>query len=145
MSLISTETVFAALFAKLSSATAFVTSGRRLVNVQDLNPEAFPAAFQVEGKQTWRFSPNSPPVLTLRASWALYTFQTDPAASPSTPINLVLDAVRAALMPPAGQVKQSLGGLVEYAAIDGDVEVFEGVLGERAVALVPITLLMPGW
>ncbi len=141
----SVESVFAALFAQLTGATAFTTSGRRLVNVQDLNPEAFPAAFQLQGKQTWRFSPNSPPVLTLRAVWALYTFQTNPAAAQSTPLNLLLDAVRTAMLPPAGGVKQSLGGLVEYAAIDGDVEIFEGVLGERAVALVPITLVMAGF
>lgn len=141
----SVESVFAALFAKLSGVATFALSGRRLVNVQDLNPEQFPAAFQLQGKQTWRFSPNAPPVLTLRATWVLYTFQTDPAAAQSTPLNLLLDAVRTAMLPPAGGVKQSLGGLVEYAAIDGDVEIFEGVLGERAVALVPITLVMAGF
>ena len=141
----SIETVFAALYTQLSGVATFATSGRRLVNVQDLNPEQFPAAFQLEGKQSWKFTPNAPPVLTLRATWVLYTFQTDPNAAQSTPLNLLLDAVRSALQPPAGQIKQTLGGLVEYAAIDGTVEIFEGVLGERAVALVPITLVMPGW
>lgn len=141
----SVETVFAALFAKLSGVATFGISGRRLVNVQDVNPEQFPAAFQLQGKQTSRFQPNAPSVLTLRATWALYTFQTDKTAPQSTPLNLLLDAVRTAMLPPAGQVRQTLGGLVEYAAIDGDVEIFEGVLGERAVALVPITLVMAGF
>ena len=140
----SIETVFAALYAKLQTIATFTTSGRRLVNVQDMNPEQFPAAFQLQGKQTWKFSPNAPPVLTLRATWVLYTFQTDPAAAQSTPLNLLLDAVRTALSP-APFVKQTLSGLVEYAAIEGDVEIFEGVLGERAVALVPIVLVMAGF
>ncbi len=141
----SIEAVFAALFAKLSGVATFATSGRRLVNVQDMQPEQFPAAFQLEGKQKWKFSPNAPPVLTLSATWVLYTFQTDPAAAQSTPLNLLLDAVRQAMQPPGGQIKQTLGALVEYAAIDGVVDIFEGVLGERAVALVPITIVMPGW
>lgn len=143
--MISTETVFAALYAKLAGVANFITAGRRLVNVQDLNPEQFPAAFQLEGKQTFKYSPNSPPVLTLRASWVLYTYQTDPTAAQSTPLNLLLDAVRTALAPTPGLIKNTLGGLVEYVAIDGDIEIFEGVLGERAVAIVPLVLVMPGF
>ncbi len=143
--MISTETVFAALYAKLAGVANFITAGRRLVNVQDLNPEQFPAAFQLQGKQSVKYSPNAPSVLTLRASWVLYTYQTDPTAAQSTPLNLLLDAVRTALAPTPGLFKNTLGGLVEYVAIDGDVEIFEGVLGERAVAIVPIVLVMAGF
>ena len=143
--MISIEAVFAALYAKLDGIANFATIDRRLMNVQDLQPEQFPAAFQVQGKQTWKFTPNSPPVLTLRATWVLYTFQSDKTASPSTPLNLLLDAARAAMQPPGGQIKQTLGGLVEFAAIQGDVDIFEGVLGERAVALLPIAIVMPGF
>ncbi len=141
----SLETVFAALYAKLTGITDFETVGRRIMNAQDLQPEQFPAAFQVQGKQTWKFTPDSPPVLTLRALWALYTFQSDKTASPSTPLNLLLDAARAAMQPPGGQIKQTLGGLVEFAAIQGDVEIFEDAQGERAIALLPIAIVMPGW
>ena len=141
----STEDVFAALFAKLSVIPGLATSSRRLANVQDLNPEQFPAAYQVEGKQTFKFTPNAPAILTLRATWVFYAFESDQTQAPSTALNLLLDSARVAMLPPAGSVVQTLSGLVEFAAIQGEVEIFEGVLGDRAVALVPIAIVMPGF
>ena len=139
------EAVFAALFAKLQSLPGLVTVSRRLRNVQDVQPEEFPAAFQLQGNQDARFSGNTPATFTWKVDWLLYVHNDDPTAAPSTDLNALIDAACALLNPPPGSARQTLGGLVEYAAIDGAIQVFEGVLGDRAVAVLPITLVLPGF
>ena len=58
----------------------------------------------------------------------------------------MIDAVLAALKPADGPiVRNTLSGTVEYAAVKGNIEVFEGVLGDRALAIVPIKILVPGF
>jgi hypothetical protein len=139
------EAVYAALFAKLQSLPGLVTVSRRLQNVQDVQPESFPAAFQIQGEQQSRYSGNTPAVFTWKADWLLYVHDSDPTTAPSTQLNNLIDAATALLTPGPGQPRQSLGGLVEYCAIDGSVQVFEGVLGDRAVAVLPITIVLPGF
>lgn len=145
MSRATREAVYAALFAKLQALPGVVTASRRLRNVQDVQPECFPAAFQLQGNQDARFSGANPTTNTWRADWLLYAYDDDPTAAPSTKLNAMIDDAVALLAPPPGFDKQTLGGLVEYAAIDGSIQVFEGVLGDRAVAVLPITLVLPGF
>jgi hypothetical protein len=145
MSRASRESVYAALFAKLQSLPGLVTVSRRLQNVQDVAPESFPAAFQLQGEQSAKFSGNTPAVFTWKADWLLYVHNDDPTSAPSTSLNTLIDAASALLNPPPGQNKQTLGGLVEYCAIDGPVQVFEGVLGDRAVAILPISIVLAGF
>jgi hypothetical protein len=145
MSRATREAVYAALFAKLQTLPGIVTVSRRLQNVQDVQPESFPAAFQLQGKQQAKFSGAMPTTNTWRADWLLYAYNDDPASAPSIQLNSMVDAAVALLTPAPAFDKQSLGGLVEYCAIDGDIEVFEGVLGNRAVAVIPITIVLPGF
>lgn len=145
MSRATREAVYAALFAKLQTLPGIVTVSRRLQNVQDVQPESFPAAFQLQGEQQSRYSGNTPSVFTWKADWLLYAHSDDPTVPPSTQLNTLIDAACALLDPPPGQNKQSLGGLVEYCAIDGSIQVFEGVLSDRAVAILPISIVLPGF
>lgn len=145
MSRATREAVYAALFAKLQSLPGLVTASRRLRNVQDVQPEEFPAAFQLQGPQDAKYSGNTPAIFTWKADWLLYVHNDDPASAPSTSLNTLIDAACALLNPPPGSNKQTLGGMVEYCAIDGAIQVFEGVLGDRAVAVLPITLVLPGF
>jgi hypothetical protein len=139
----SREAVYAALFAKLKSIPGLNTVSRRLQNVQDVAPENFPAAFQLQGEQANKYSGTVPTVYTWKCDWLLYAFNADPLDAPSTALNTLIDAAVAVLAPAFG--KETLGGLVEYCAIDGNIQVFEGVLGDRAVAVLPITILLPGF
>ena len=139
------EAVYAALFAKLQTLPGLVTVSRRLQNVQDVQPEAFPAAFQLQGQQDTRYSGATPAANTWRADWLLYAHDDNPDSAPSIQLNGLIDAAVALLAPSPGFDKQSLGGLVEYCAIDGAIQVFEGVLGNRAVAVLPITIVLPGF
>jgi hypothetical protein len=141
----SRESVYAALFALLQSVPGLTTVSRRLQNVQDVQPENFPAAFQLQGMQQSKYTGNTPSIFTWKAEWLLYVHDSDPTSAPSIQLNNLIDAATALLTPGPAQPRQDLGGLVQYAAIDGDIQVFEGVLGDRAVAVVPITILLPGF
>ena len=142
----SRETIFSNLFDVLQGAYPWVTCSRRLQNLQDVQPEQFPAAFQMQGNQALDYKGDVPAVQTWEASWLLYSYSSDAAIAPSTPLNAMIDAVLAALAPvPGPVVRNTLGGTVEYAAAKGNIEVFEGVLGDRALAIVPIKILVPGF
>jgi hypothetical protein len=145
MSRATRETVYAALFAKLQTLPGLVTVSRRLQNVQDVQPEQFPAAFQLQGSQEAKFSGNTPSTYTWKADWLLYVHDDDPTSAPSIQLNTLIDAACALLDPSPATNRQTLGGLVEYCAIDGNIQVFEGVLGNRAVAVLPITIVLPGF
>ncbi len=143
--MISTEAVFAALFTKLEAVSNWTTVSRRLASAQDLQPEAFPAAYQVEDKPSFKFTPNAPSIVTLRAYWLMYVYESDKTQPLSTPLNLLIDAARVALSPPPGSVNQTLGGLVEFAAIQGDGSIVDGALTDRAIVVLPIAIVMPGF
>lgn len=53
-----------------------------------------------------------------------------------------LDRIEAAMKPAVGQERQTLGGLVYSAKIQGDIETDEGSLGDQAMAVVPITIVV---
>lgn len=77
--------------------------------------------------------------------WIVVVAQTD-KTQPMTPtLNPILDAITAALAPAPAMSRQTLGGLVEYAAIDGNIDISEGVMGDRTVAFIPIKVIVPGF
>lgn len=141
----SRESVYTALFAILQGAYAWQTVSRRLQNVQDMQPEMLPAAFQLQGAQQLKYEGSTPTVQTWEAQWLLYSYSADPTVAPSTALNAMVDAALAVLAAPSPLQKNTLGGLVEYAAADGSVDIFEGVLGDRAIAVVPIRIVVPGF
>jgi hypothetical protein len=60
-----------------------------------------------------------------------------------TLLNPLVDAVEAALMPAATTGVQDLGlpAMVQHAYIAGKIETDEGVLGDQAVAIIPVEIL----
>jgi hypothetical protein len=60
-------------------------------------------------------------------------------------LNPILDAIDASLAPTDagnGQNTQTLGGLVHHCWIEGQTQIFEGNLGDEAVAIVPVKILV---
>ncbi|MGH8402574.1 MAG: hypothetical protein ACRESO_04095 [Gammaproteobacteria bacterium] len=143
--MIAREPIFSALFAKLSALTEFTTTSRRLQSIQDIAIENFPAAYQLQGKQVVHKKVNVPPIYEMEASWILCAFESDQTIAPSTQLNALIDDAVGALEPDATTNANTLGGLVTQCTIEGDIEVFEGVLGDRAVAIIPIRILVPGF
>jgi hypothetical protein len=85
----------------------------------------------------------APTVWTLNIELYLYAHSSDPYLSPATILNPLVDAVEAALAPSATTGLQDLGlpSMVQHATIAGKIETEEGVLGDQAIAIIPVEIL----
>lgn len=142
------EGITVALFNLLAALPGLNTTSRRLAHWSDVPPEEQPALFLSAGNQAQEQDPDGLPCRWRMAfSVHLYNYSTDPTVAPSTGINVLLDALEAALAPiHAGapgwpgsvQVLGDTTGRIRHAWISGPVETDEGVLGPQAVAIIPI-------
>jgi hypothetical protein len=85
----------------------------------------------------------APIVWTLYADFYLYAQSSNPFLAPGMVLNPLLDALEAALAPSPATGIQNLGlpDMVQYAYISGKVDTDEGVLGDQAIAIVPVEIL----
>ncbi len=134
------ETIYSALFTKLSAASGLVTKSRKLKHWADVPAIEQPALYQAQVKETVTRQTGQPSVWRLNLDVYLYANTSDPATSPSQVLNPILDAIVASLEPAIGEV-QTLSGLVQYCRINGAIETDEGVLGQQAVVIIPIEIL----
>lgn len=141
------EAIFAALFAKLIGSAGFVTTGRTLKHVADVDAVSQPALFMLQGHQlaeeNERGMTATPTKWKLRADAFIYAHSQNPGANgnAATLLNTLLDAIEVALTPEPATGKQTLGGLVSHCSIAGDVITDEGLLGDQTVAIVPIEIV----
>ena len=142
------EDIFGALFALGSSLSwgapprSLAYSARRVKLWDDL--PAQPALCQAEQDEEVAEVTALPSRTTYSASWLIYhTVGKDPAATPASETNLILDAVQALF--PSGDPDrvQTLGGLVHHAFIAGKVFKDSGDLDGQALIIVPIKILVP--
>ena len=140
----SRETIIQALFDLALTAATFNTSGRRLLLWSKV--ASFPALF-VQSVGT-HYPPREarmlPPKRTITAELWVYTdVGKDPNANPEQGLNDIIDAIEAALAPNVVTNVQTLGNLVSHAWIEGEIEMFPGVLDGIAKAIVPVKILVP--
>jgi len=85
----------------------------------------------------------SPIAWTLYADFYVYVHSSDPYLAPAMLLNPLLDALETALAPPPATGIQNLGlpAMVQHARIAGKIETDEGVLGDQAIAIVPVEIL----
>lgn len=119
----------------------FTTSSTKLKHWNDVGKSAQPAFFLSQGPQV----PQGPPAPGAPRAWLLdYTARiyvnTAGDADPASALNPILDAIEALFVSPLG-TPQTLGGLVQWARIEGAIETFEGTLGDQEVALITFRLL----
>jgi hypothetical protein len=142
--MISREPIYAALFGLLETAADFAVVDRRLRHWSDVSPPEQPALFMAQKTELASVKTlGAPTVWTLAVDLYLYVHSSDPYLAPATVLNPLLDAVEAALAPSATTGLQDLGlpATVQHAYISGKIETDEGVLGDQAVAIVPIEIL----
>lgn len=134
---IDTEAALAALFALTDPlASSFKTRSRRLQFVEDMGAESLPAVFQNQVARTDEFTFNAITAAVIDVEWYVYCFQGNSEA-PSTPIlNPLVDALLNQL-PPVGPLLR-VGGVAMTVSRAGPTHYFEGLLGERAVARIPL-------
>lgn len=136
------EPIIAALFAKLSAISGVNLSGRVLRHYNELHPSDQPALFLAPRAQTATRKRGFPTVWTIDVSVYVYVKRAGNDTVPDTQMNTILDAIEAALNPAGGVEVQTLGGLCDHAWIEGAIETDEGVLGDQAIAIIPIRILV---
>lgn len=143
------ETIYAALFALVSQSAGYVTASRYLLHWNDVPAESRPAIFQREVSEAVVRTRGVPSQITLNVELYIYVQTNAQLVSgvvPSSLMNPLLDALDTALAPTGGDLQnqtQTLGGLVSHCWINGTTEIFEGFLADQAVAIVPISILVP--
>ena len=135
------EKIYAALFAALQSSANFKTASRKLKHWADVEAIDQPALFQAQKTESASTVPGQPTVWMLYVDVYVYAnTQGDPKIAPSQIINPLIDSIVVALAPNPIQNRCTLGGLVEFAVIDGAIQTDEGVLGDQAIAVIPVVL-----
>ena len=140
------ESIYQALFNRLSGINGFVTTSRRLRHFNNVQPEDRPALFVTQGNQTEVPVKGLDAKVELEAEVYIYIHETDKAIPPSVQLNQMIDKVRKAIASEFPEMceYQTLGGLVEHCWIEGTIEVFEAVenmLDDQGIAIVPIRIL----
>jgi hypothetical protein len=138
------EAIYGALWTLGTGAGSFASSNRRLRHWADVAPAEQPALFMSEkGGHATIKALGAPIVWTLYADFYIYIHSSDPYAAPATVLNPLLDALELALAPSPVTGIQNLGlpAMVQHAFIAGKIETDEGVLGDQAIAIVPVEIL----
>lgn len=142
------EAIYAALFALITPAYAWKNDPARRVKLWiDVPNEQRPAMFQFEGHdEVWDWSNSANPRVYFEASIFIYTSAPQPNIG-ATILNQVLNAVTTRLLPTGADVttgRQTLGGLVQWARIQGSVTRVPGDIDGDGMAIVPIRILVNG-
>jgi len=133
------ELIFSALAKRLESIPGIETFSRRLKHWSDVPASNQPALYMTVASQTITVDGRGlPPKRLLSVKLYLYSKNEDPALQ-----NDLLDAIEAALKPPGDEDTQTLDGLVSHCWIEGEIETDEGLLDYQAVAIVPVSILVP--
>jgi hypothetical protein len=138
------ESIYAALWALGAGAASYASVNRRLRHWAAVAPAEQPALFMAEkGGHAATKALGAPLVWTLYADFYVYVHSSDPYLAPAMILNPLLDALEAALAasPATGIQNLGLPAMVQHAYISGKVETDEGVLGDQAIAIVPVEIL----
>jgi hypothetical protein len=136
------EPIFDALAKRLQAVDGIATFERKLKHWDNVPASQQPALFMAAAGQTVERQGRGLSALTIRVQLYLYNRNND-----GTSQNDLLDAIDDALAPvdsePDYGVECTLGGLVSSCRIEGEIETDEGLLGDQAVAIVPIVVVVP--
>lgn len=138
------ETIYNALLGRAESISPypFKLVSRQPQPWTNLDAGNLPALFQWERGETEKQTTYGLGRWTAKVAW-MVLFQPSQNASDvvASRMNPVLDALEASLLADVPGQKQTLGGLVENAWIDGEVIKELGVLSTIAALVIPITVI----
>lgn len=138
------EPVYAALFAKLGTLSAtFNTISRRLAFVEELAPELFPAVYQLQTDiGTKALTMHGPIVWTIDAHWYVYAHQPITTLPSTTVLNPLIELAVSLLGTSDGSPGTiTVAGDTMGLMLNGQIQIFEGLLGDRAVAVIPVRVI----
>lgn len=143
------ETYYGALWTQLETLAKtanpsgpFVTLGRRVRLLEDMEDGELPALFMGVASQEMARVTKSPPRHFLDALLFVYAANPDDTVAAAIALNGYIDVIEALLAAPPGFEEQTLGGAVEFCRLDGKLEIFDGPRGVRAAAILPVKMLV---
>ncbi len=139
------EPIYAALFAKLASIPGIKTTSRKMAHWADVPAKQQPALYMIQSGETNENPARGlPPKWRLKAEFYLYVNPGEgKSIIPSQVMNPLLGAIRDALAFDNVVANTcTLGGLASHCWISGEIEVYDGVLGDQAVAVIPVDILV---
>ena len=145
MTMVTREQISVAFFNLIKGATSFTASSRRFVHWDQVNETQMPFLTMLKtGEQRGRQTEGLP-TLTINAHVFVYlSAGMDPEDTPDTAMNVLLDAIDAAVAPSGADAlsgnKQTLGGLVAHCYALGPVFVDTGDIDGKAVAAIPVQI-----
>ena len=138
------EAIYSALYARLQTVAGFTTVSRRLRHWVDVSAAETPYIGMIQRREDPDGSRMGMPLRwTLHVDFYLYAHTTDPRGSPAIILNPLLDAVMAAFSGDVPTNTVTLGGQVYHCRVSGSIETDEGVLGDLAVAIIPLMIITP--
>lgn len=133
----------AALFTQAQTVAGLNTVSRKFAQVKEVDAALRPALYQREGHQIVKEKRFGLPVYHLRAWWFIYaTCSPDSGTIPSVQLNGLVDSAALALAPDLTG-RQTLGGLVTHAYVDGQIFFYDGLLpmDTDLITVLPITIV----
>lgn len=142
--MIDREQIYQAAFDLAKNTSGAKSFSRRLKHWSDVPHADQPALFMVQRRETAKVTTKIPTIWTMGIDFVLYGHNSgQDSVAPMSTLNPIIDAIVAAFLPAGGVEEQTLGGLVERCRIDGEILTDEGVLGDQAIVVIPITILVP--
>jgi len=146
----SREAIMTALFTKLQAAvfsspingsSTWVTTSRRLQLWADVAASSRPYMCMTEHHEQQVYkSENVPAYVTIMIDVFVYIDSKDQGTTPSIILNIILDALDAAIAPGPGEQRQTLGGLVSHCRVDGPVLKDPGDIDGDGLIIYPIKI-----
>ena len=145
--------LFSLMTTSVNKVVGLKTTLRRFRLPEDVAPAQTPALFQIQTEEPYEYRPGAmvgiPPVRTM--IFDLHLYVTDASATsggvigtPSTQLNNMIQAIETALLPDATTNRQTLGGIVYSARIEGKIQYLESrTLDGLSIAMIPISVVFP--
>jgi hypothetical protein len=153
MAIVSRKAIAAALLAQLVSGGQFASYGRRLRKPEQAASPGKPGLYLIKGREHYKFESEEqqgvPPRRFMEFLAVIYTDTgADEAAVPADVIDDLLDAIDTALAPGTVDMlsnggRQTLGGLVYDARIEGDTDIAPGDVQGKGSTTVSIRVVLP--
>jgi len=137
------EVIYNALFDHLKAdanlSSQVITFTRKLTLFTEIAPESQPAMYLEMNGESRTVVRGQPPRVTLESSLWVNVRKNESEAAQI--LNPILDAIENALKP-TNDTTQTLNNKVHHCWIEGVTQIFEGNLGDEALAIVPIKILV---
>lgn len=135
------EVAYIALFNLLQNISIFKTCTRRLKHWQDTSSEEQPALYMEHTGESTAPVRGLPNRIILEVN--LWVYVKSEGAEVGPIMNPILDQIEKSLQPiNDGDHTMTLGGLVHHCWIEGQTQIFEGDLGDEAVVIIPVKILV---